>query len=366
MDASRRLFLGNFDFEAALVDPSAVASRNAERRNSELAFAWLAIARPGDVIVTDLLPGADDLERFQSLGRGGVRFARLDDKFDSDLEPTPWGWDERALRWAGKRGLQFSAPPLHAVARANSRLFSVELEQELGCGLDGQAVCRSLDDVHRAVARLERWLIKANFGAAGRERISGSAPLSANDAGWLERRIARDGVVLVEPFVNAIAEAGIQWDIPQGSSPPSLIGVVPLRSDARGQYVGSGIANELDFMEPWREAIELAREAAVRVQRLGYFGPLGIDAMRYRDERGDVRVRALQDINARWTMGRLSLGWRDRVPRGNSAFLRSGPQQPDGPSQTSIRISPYPRDGHTLSHVFFLDFPGLEAVPPRN
>ena len=48
---------------------------------------------------------------------------------------------------------------------------------------------------------------------------------------------------------------------------------------------------------------------AQRVQQLGYFGPLGIDAMQYRDEAGAIRLRPLQDVNARYTMGRLALGF---------------------------------------------------------
>jgi hypothetical protein len=60
----------------------------------------------------------------------------------------------------------------------------------------------------------------------------------------------------------------------------------------------------------WQPAIEIARRAAVELQQLGYFGPLGIDAARYRNQDGDLCLRPLQDINARYTFGRLSLGWR--------------------------------------------------------
>jgi len=32
--------------------------------------------------------------------------------------------------------------------------------------------------------------------------------------------------------------------------------------------------------------------------------------MQYQDENGQLHIRPLQDINARWTMGRLSRGFR--------------------------------------------------------
>ncbi|OYW15327.1 MAG: hypothetical protein B7Z55_15100, partial [Planctomycetales bacterium 12-60-4] len=52
--------------------------------------------------------------------------------------------------------------------------------------------------------------------------------------------------------------------------------------------------------------------AGNELQAAGYFGPVGIDAMWYRDANGKLACRPLQDINARWTMGRLALGWRRR------------------------------------------------------
>ena len=47
-----------------------------------------------------------------------------------------------------------------------------------------------------------------------------------------------------------------------------------------------------------------------RLQELGYFGPLGIDAAEHELLMGEVMLRPLQDINARFTMGRLALGFR--------------------------------------------------------
>jgi hypothetical protein len=63
-------------------------------------------------------------------------------------------------------------------------------------------------------------------------------------------------------------------------------------------------------------AVETALRLATRLQKLGYFGPLGVDAMQYRDDAGRGRLRRLQDINARYTMGRLALGFRRILPAG--------------------------------------------------
>ena len=70
--------------------------------------------------------------------------------------------------------------------------------------------------------------------------------------------------------------------------------------------------------------------AAHSVQQLGYFGPLGIDAMLYETPDGQRRWRPLQDINARWTMGRVALGWKRIVPASQHAtWLRLRPSHND-------------------------------------
>jgi hypothetical protein len=351
-----RLFLGNFDFEAGLVSPSASSSRDAIRRNSELAFAWLSIARPGDVVVTEHLPDAPYAATLERLHRQGVRFARPTDSLDDALVVTPWGWERRVFVWADSLGLSEAAPPLHAIAVANSREFSFACERDFGCGLDGQTVCCTIGEVSEAVSSLERWLIKANFGASGRERIAGSGLPTPEATQWLAKRLDRDGAVFVEPLVEAVEEVGVQWQLPSGEGEPQLIGVVPLLSDERGQYRGSGIPSAPGVPEPWRNVVEVSRRAALRAQSLGYFGPLGIDAMRYRDSSGTIRNRPLQDINARWTMGRLALGWQDLVPENGTAVLRMGPELALPNAGQVLTISPGTLAGEPPRHQFWLEF----------
>ena len=357
-----RLFLPNFDFEAGLSSHSGQRSREASRRNSELAFAWLAIARPGDAILLDELPGPDfDL---QPLGRHGVEFLQPQSPSCNPApQLVPWGWDKPTRNWVESLKLPFDAPPIDIVARVNSRKFSYLCELEFGCGLPGQAICRSRDEVEQAVRSWPRWLLKGNFSSAGRDRLAGAGPLDERSANWIARRLERDGMVLVEPFLESIEEAGIQWEIPRPPQPPELIGVVPLLCDDRGQYRGSVIANDDSLLEYWRPAVEVTRRAVTRIQSLGYFGPVGIDAMRYRDAGGDIRIRPLQDINARWTMGRLALGWHDRIPESARGVLSCGPEA--FPNPETVRISPQALGGKPVRHVFSLRVEPMDAAASR-
>jgi len=162
--------------------------------------------------------------------------------------------------------------------------------------------------------------------------------------------------------LNGVAEAGLQIEIPD-VGPPVLVGITPLLSKS-GAYCGSRLGAPEDS-EPWADAIPLALEIAARVQSQGYFGPLGIDVMRYRDAEGQLRLRALQDLNARLTMGRLALGlirqltpgecatWLHRLPtdvdrrsaiikqlQSRFATCRLMSLSPDDPSSSLIVIAP--------------------------
>ena len=97
-------------------------------------------------------------------------------------------------------------------------------------------------------------------------------------------------------------------------------GVTPLLTDERGEYRGNRFAVPDDIKSIWSSSIDTAQQIAQKLQAMGYFGPLGIDAVRYRDRDGKLRLRPLQDINARYTMGRLALGFRRLLKRGETGI----------------------------------------------
>ncbi|MBC8115287.1 MAG: transcriptional repressor, partial [Candidatus Saccharimonas sp.] len=232
-------------------------------------------------------------------------------------ECIPWGWTDDVRRLCDKHGWLRNDPPDEAVRAANSRRFSAALEREWLCGLDFAGEATSLQEIDHLIAFHDpgsRWVVKAEFGMSGRERILGCGSPTEADRNWIEKRLASDGVVYFEPWVERLDEVGIQIDLPRDGD-PQLIAVVRMLVDERGQYAGSWFAPRKEatptyLISPWRNATGIALHAAKRLQGLGYYGLLGIDAMRYRAADGLVRWRPLQDINARWTMGRLSLGWR--------------------------------------------------------
>ena len=309
-----RLFYGNFDFEHRLADPSHQSPARLVRLNSELATAWLSIADDGDWLWT---PELIDIDFFRSAEQNGLPkvtpVTSLND-VPKQVELVPWGWSPDVRQLAQKFGWYAKPPSDAAVRAANARSMSEQLERDWGVGLTGACRIESLDQLQQVIRALptagSRWVIKAMFGMSARERILGSGLPTAADINWIQRRLAAHKAVFFEPWVDRVEEFGIQIEIPCEGQ-PRFIGLTPMLVDRRGQYAGSwfqqttGVHNNDVF---FKTSIDLALIAAENLQSIGYFGPLGIDAMIYRAVDGTHHLRPLQDINARWTMGRLSLG----------------------------------------------------------
>ena len=315
-----RLFIGNFDFEHRLALPTRQISSKLGRINAELATSWLAVAEDGDFLWTPQPIESSFFEQAIANGLPRVNPVVSFDAVPRGVECLPWGWTDEVRRLCDVRGWRRNDPPHAAVRAGNSRRFSASLEREWNVGLDGAIEIANVKEFADAISVLglaTRWVVKAEFGMSGRERILGCGEPKSADLNWVAKRIVSDGVVFLEPWVERLDEVGIQIEVPQ-TGLPQLIGLAPMLVDERGQYAGSWFASpDLDASN-WERAVEVALDAAQRLQELRYFGPLGIDAMRYRETDGTMRLRPLQDVNARWTMGRLSLGWRRRLIPGET------------------------------------------------
>lgn len=320
-----RLFLGNFEFEHELAGRTpdhGVSGSRVRQAVRGLAAAWVAIAEPEDMILTPdpVLPG--DLEELESLGRRLPRFVPFDSGRRAEVTGrlVPWGCSPSMIELARERSWSTSLPHPDVVRQVNSRRERFDLEQSLGVALPGMQLVESIDELERTVAASgdaqRGWILKANFGMAGRESVRGRGTILSDPIrGWARTRLEQAGCVLFEPLVAPIAEAGIQLEIPPEGS-PTLVGIAPQIIGPGGTYRGSRFGSRADEIAPWQNAVPVARMVASHLQRLGYFGPLGIDAMWYRDADGQAHLRPLQDLNARFTMGRLALGWSRWLPAG--------------------------------------------------
>lgn len=301
-----RLFWANFDFEHELAE-------GARRLRGELivssclkqAPALLALAGPDDRVV------AYDHPQFETLCGGDSRILPARDVVvgkrysGPDWELIPWGGVESLRIVAEDRGWLWNQPDSALVRRLNDRSTSFAWEERTGTLPRGARCISSLEEMSAGVDALPgpEWILKARFGMSGRERIAGRGEPTEPQRNWIAKRLRHQGAVFLEPRLENLGEVGLQWDVPI-SGQPRLLGVLPLVSSPQGAYVEHRAPLAGVELARWEGAIGVTSEIAGEFQQFGYYGPLGIDAMWHRA--GDSeRLRPVQDVNARWTMGRL-------------------------------------------------------------
>ncbi len=335
---------GNFDFEHELASSSYAPNRNLQRLAAELSCHLLGLAETGDAVCLPVLPPAEFLTAFReqfgvslTCVESPLRTAAIGEATERRFQP--WGWSDAARRVATQIGAKIDAPSSEAVRLANSRRVSVEIERELGLDLASSRVIAEFADLELAVADCAqratcspdtlRWVIKAEFGMSARERVVGrGTALPEPTRRWIEKRLEKGEWLIFEPWLDRVAEFGIMMSIHRSSAAKSadaqieLLAVTELLTDSTGRYVGSqclpngGFEQAMPHGELIANAVTEVQRFARRIAQLGYFGPLGIDVMLYRNHIGELAIRPIQDVNARYTMGFIARRLCERVAHG--------------------------------------------------
>jgi hypothetical protein len=296
----------NADFETELSHGGGAYRRlpAQDALNRRLAPHLLWLAQAGDALLLRE-PWAEHLET--EAGRRGVEL--VSPERSANLEThvfTPWGWTESAASVGRMVGARTWPLPFEVVARVNSKLWSHELEVELGWAQNGAATASTFEELRERVARAcpgseDKWVIKSPFGFAARERVLGRGPLmEAPQAKWAERRLAGGEQLIFQPWLEVKREYGIVMEISPGGA-YDVRGISDLQTNGAGTGKGyilgrrpsAARASELEMV---------AGTVAARLHREGYHGPVGIDALEHAGG-----LHKLLEINARYTMGFVAL-----------------------------------------------------------
>lgn len=321
------LFIGNFDFEHRLADNGWNASAALIRRNAELSLAWLCSARSGDWLWQ---PDGSAIELIEGTSPGNWSIGRtVRDwrKIESPFVLEPWGWSRSWHGEASARDGESALASWEVVRLVNGRDYRALLEQSLFPDSPGTPVIVSdvdeLGMVFEKIGTARGWVLKSRWGMSGRQQRRGCGVPDERVRAWMVERIRREGAVVVEPWLRIVAEGGAQWLLPEVSE-PMWLGLTELEVDHRGQPRGCWTAAKPGSLwtDDWQaEAREATRRVARRVQADGYFGPLGIDVALIGEDGAELRLRSLQDLNARWTMGRLALEGSRWLNEGEAGLL---------------------------------------------
>jgi hypothetical protein len=257
------------------------------------------------------------------MGSGGpCEAVSLAGEMSGATELVPWGWSGGMARLAKEIGAAGILPDVAVVEMINRRRWSHGQELEMGLVPEAGRMVATFEDC-RAILSQEpptgsSWVVKADLGASGRHQLRINAgEIEPGRANWLADCLARDGLLLIEPWLDAVCECSLQFEIGADET-PKFLGVTELLTSESGGYLGTrfGPSVAARLGGDVGELVATVRPVAERASRLGYVGPLGVDAMRYRAVSGEPLWRPLQDINARFTMGRCALEWLDVLPDG--------------------------------------------------
>ncbi|WP_437229196.1 hypothetical protein SH661x_001305 [Planctomicrobium sp. SH661] len=361
-----RLFVGNFSFEQAW-DPGHNSTQQVEQLEAELACVWLAVAEPGDEILTPRPISPEFWKRMTGLGAPPVHPLTATDLHSSKSEILiPWGWTPSVRKLAATLKIATTAPDQEVVWRVNSRDFAFGICQELGEILSGEGIARTLEQAVELIQQNlnagRAWIVKPLQGQAGRGQLRGSDFPTDKQLATVRRLIERQAGVHIEPLLDRVCEIGVQWEIP-ATGEPQLLGLTELLSDSRGVYAGSRM-NPVVISGSARETLlNTQLKIVTSLQQEGYFGPVGIDSMLYREE-NEIRLRPVQDVNARWTMGRIGWEWSKRLNSGTEgvSWLHSR----TSPASEAVPLSPETIAGIPVQRRTWWLNPGLADLHMTN
>ncbi len=313
-----KLFVANFDFEDELAGRR--VSRTARQTTRGLSACWTPMVGPGDRMVSGPLLGSDS--PCEAVSVAG--------EMSGAIELVPWGWSGGMARLAKEICAVGTVPDVSVVEVINRRRWSHERELEMGLAPEGGRVVTTLEDCRGVLSQEppigKSWVVKAELGASGRHQLRMMAgDVEAGSGRWLADCLERDGLLLIEPWLDAVSECSLQFEVRVGET-PKFLGVTELLTSESGGYLGSRFGSTLAtrLEGDVGELVTAVGPVVDRASKLGYFGPLGIDAMRYRTVSGETVWRPLQDINARFTMGRCALEWLDVLPSGACGTVMVG------------------------------------------
>lgn len=206
---------------------------------------------------------------------------------------TPKRWD---LAWAD--------PDAKA---ANDRRVAAALAHELQIALPSARVIGSLAelDAHLATVTHHRWVCKAPWTAAGRDRAFGEgSTVSGEQRVYIGRLLERFGAVLFEPWLPRVLDIGVCAQLDRDGrvrAEPAHT----LLSDPRGAFLGIDLAAPALQPDDQLLLANTVGAAGTALHCIGYSGPFTVDAFVYRDDSGE-RLHALCELNARHTFGHVA------------------------------------------------------------
>jgi len=322
-----------------------------------LAPLMALVARREDVVLVEEVPSLEQRLAWQREGvelPEFVAWSEADELRERGLgRARPWAATPSAVARAAALGLELEPTERRLFSKLEHAALRRELLEagdweRLAGAEHGGAEVASVAEVERLAGRWPRLVLKAPFGTAGRERMVIEGRLDASRWEALAAWFGEEPRLLAEPWVERRLDFSIQYDRDEAGL--RRRGFVVLENTGRGQFrsarVVRGVADGLPEAERrafydggrWRRWLEETFEPRLEGWLGDYCGPLGVDAMGFR-EAGGLRLQPLLEVNPRFTMGRVALEL-DRFREGPGGSVLTIAAEGAEPPAGALRLNP--------------------------
>jgi uncharacterized ferritin-like protein (DUF455 family) len=208
---------------------------------------------------------------------------------------------------------------------------------EVGVAVD------SLTETLAAIANIRqrghhKIVIKESLGLAGSNAMRLFEPeILETHCRWIQNAVENHKQLIVEPWLERELDFSVQLEMSDDGL--KLCGYTGLINDARGQFQANialpGHQKKIPanvialFPEPpdiaqrlhalFADIFSLLEE---ELRRANFLGPIGIDAIAYRDAEGKIRLKPIVEINPRYTMGRVTVELMKHVAPGSRGVFK--------------------------------------------
>ena len=290
-------------------------------------------ANDGDmVIVDDVEVARNSAVRFRQW-LPDVTYVTLDHarSLAKDSHPAVidvWGWDG-AIRWQlVKSGvMNVSDMPddamVEAIRRLSHREASISVLRALVEANDftiGERIClHTVEEVRTYLEKNSHIVVKAPWSCSGRGVRYFDGDLDRQDRGFVTNIIRQQGAIIVEPWYEKVVDFAMEFTA-DGQGKVIFEGL-SLFETSNGAYTGNLLLSEEEKLHLLSSYIASEKLFVVKEQLLQllacetsqvYPGPLGVDMMVVRTDRGNL-LHPCVEINLRRTMGHVALNVAQRT-----------------------------------------------------
>jgi uncharacterized ferritin-like protein (DUF455 family) len=327
------------------------------------------LCRQDDIVV---VPRRPSVQFLSSIKQAGFPLPEFVEAHRGQLDPTssvchrklgslrPWAWGPDSVALFGplfanvtgeqrNAGECFNAGIAQLYSKGWSATFLRQVLQRFGdesclCGEAEVGVeAKTLQDALDVIANIrgrghQKVVVKESYGLAGHKMLRLWEPeLLESQRRWIQRAVEHRRSLVIEPWLEREVDFSVQLE----SCPDGLrfLGYTGLINDHRGQFQANWVAADSNRKLPaqvtnlfpanspaaatlrrvFDQIISLLQPA---LRKIGYIGPLGIDAFVYRTNQGEFRLKPMVEINPRHTMGRVTLELMKQACPGSTGVFR--------------------------------------------